>query len=114
MALSFAAGFHLHRQAQRSRVLGMLLIGFEADYSVPLKRSPDARQACAEAWGPPGAVSVASVAALCAFDIGTGTGVLLAVLARRGIGRIVATDPPHAARSKEVTSLWRLGVATDQ
>lgn len=32
-----------------------------------------------------------------AFDIGTGTGVLAAVLARRGVGRVVATD--HEARA---------------
>ncbi len=43
-ALNPATAFHLHRQAQaqRARVLGMLLIGFEADYGIALKRAPDA------------------------------------------------------------------------
>lgn len=46
--------FHLHRQAQsqRARVLGMVLIEFAADYSIALRRAPDAKQACTEAWGP--------------------------------------------------------------
>ncbi|OYU72280.1 MAG: methyltransferase, partial [Burkholderiales bacterium PBB5] len=48
-----AAAFHLHRQAQaqRARVLSMLLIPLQADYGVALKRSPDARLACTQAWG---------------------------------------------------------------
>jgi len=156
--------FHLHRQAQsqRARVLGMVLIEFGADYGIALRRAPDAKQACTEAWGPaaaaldaaadeaPGA-SVASlrellgvisahewrkrgveIAALgkapnnrihphygvfspvrgeyvdlvanaplpacptgkfVAFDIGTGTGVLSAVLALRAeVDQVVATD----------------------
>ena len=46
--------FHLHRQAQsqRARVLGMVLIEFDADYGIALRRAPDAKQACTEAWGP--------------------------------------------------------------
>lgn len=173
-----AKGFHLHRQAQaqRARVLGMLLIGFDADYGIALKRAPDARQACAEAWGPPdvdAGVSVASLrellglisahewrkngvevpalgvaphnrihphygvfspqrgeyvglvqqaplpgakdsqaaAALTAFDIGVGTGVLTAVLARRGVGRIVATDLDPRALACAQDNLGRLGLA---
>lgn len=45
--------FHLHRQAQaqRARVLGMVLIEFAADYKISLRRAPDAKQACIEAWG---------------------------------------------------------------
>ena len=176
-ASNSAAAFHLHRQAQaqRARVLGMLLIGFDADYSVPLKRSPDARQACTEAWGPPAADGTASVASLrellglisahewrkngvevpalgsapdnrihphygvfspqrgeyvglvqqaplpftgkgqtaatlTAFDIGTGTGVLSVVLARRGVGRIVATDLDPRALACAAENLQRLGV----
>ena len=156
-----ADAFHLHRQAQshRARVLGMLLIQFTADYTVKLRRAPDMRQACKQAWGPAniaaGGTSVASlrefmglisahewrkkgveVPALgeppynrihphygvfspvrgeyvglvatadlpstkqtpfVAFDIGTGTGVLAAVLARRGIERVVATDQDSRA-----------------
>ena len=148
-----ADAFHLQRQArsQRARTLNALLIPLDADYSIPLRRAPDARQACEEAWGPATAASVTSLRALLgvigahewretgadipeaggqihphfgvfapirreyvdlvsstplpaactasgvAFDIGTGTGVLAAVLARRGVGRVVATDlDPHA------------------
>ena len=176
-ASNSAAAFHLHRQAQaqRARVLGMLLIGYEPDYRMALKRAPDARQACAEAWGPPGADATASVASLrellglisahewrkngvevpalgsaphnrihphygvfspqrgeyiglvqqaplpftgkgqtaatlTAFDIGTGTGVLSVVLARRGVGRIVATDLDPRALACATENLQRLGV----
>jgi hypothetical protein len=49
--------FHLDRQAkaQRARTLGMLLIPFDRDYTIPLRRAPDVRQACTEAWGEPDA-----------------------------------------------------------
>ncbi len=58
-----AAAFHLHRQAQaqRARVLGMLLLPFDAGYGIPLRRAPDARQACREAWGDSAAPCVASL-----------------------------------------------------
>jgi SAM-dependent methyltransferase len=140
--------FHLYRQArsQRARTLNALLIPLNDDYSIPLRRAPDVRQACAEAYGPAETASVTSLRGLqgvigahewrtkgieipeaggrihphfgvfapirreyvdliattllpsvctstcVAFDIGTGTGVLAAVLARRGIERVVATD----------------------
>ena len=140
--------FNLVRQAraQRARTLGMLLIPLDADYSIPLRRAPDIRQACNEAYGPGEHASIVSLRELLgvigahewrrkgidlhwvglrihphygvfapvrseyvdlvakaplpaaaasnslAFDIGTGTGVLAAVLARRGIQRVVATD----------------------
>jgi len=167
-----AEAFHLHRQAQaqRSRVLGMVLVPFNADYSIPLRRAPDARQACAEAWGPADDATGPSVASLrellglisahewrkkgvevtalgepphnriyphygvfsplrgeyvslvataplpagpeafVAFDIGTGTGVLAAVLARRGIRRVVATDQDPRALACACDNLARLGV----
>ena len=145
---AMAAAFHIHRQArsQRARTLGMLVIALDADYGIDLRRAPDLRQACREAYGPahdPCVVSLrellgvvgahewringidvpaaggrihphygvfapvrreyvdlvataplpAAVAATSlAFDIGTGTGVLAAVLARRGIARVIATD----------------------
>ena len=168
---SASLAFNLHRQAQsqRARVLGMVLLPFEADYSVPLRRAPDARLACAEAWGAPdGGESVASlrelmglisahewrkkgveIAALgepplnrihphygvfspvrgeyvslvasaplpgpaellLAFDIGTGTGVLAAVLARRGIRRVVATDQDPRALVCARDNLTRLRVS---
>lgn len=62
----FPEAFHLHRQAQaqRARVLGMVLIPFDADYSIPLRRAPDAKKACAEAWGPAKEGAGSSVASL--------------------------------------------------
>src|SRR5690606_10864686 len=138
--------FRLHRQAQsrRARILGMLLLPVEAGHVIPLRRAPDVRLACEQAYGPcrePYVVSLrelqgvlgagewrrkgvhvpalgASVVphygvfspvrgeyvglvaeaplpsrdTVSAFDIGTGTGVLAAVLARRGVRPVVATD----------------------
>jgi methylase of polypeptide subunit release factors len=46
-----------------------------------------------------------------AFDIGTGTGVLAAVLARRGIRRVVATDQDPRALACARENLERLGLA---
>lgn len=46
-----------------------------------------------------------------AFDIGTGTGVLAAVLARRGIRRVVATDQEPRALVCAVENLRRLELA---
>ncbi len=62
----FPQAFHLHRQAQaqRARVLGMVLIPFDADYGIPLRRAPDAKKACAEAWGIAAPTLVASRTAL--------------------------------------------------
>jgi len=45
-----------------------------------------------------------------AFDIGTGTGVLAAVLARRGVARIVATDQDPRALACARDNLTRLGL----
>ncbi|WP_404299949.1 methyltransferase [Alicycliphilus denitrificans] len=162
-----AERFHLHRQAQaqRARTLGALLIPVEGDYSIPLRRAPDWRAACTEAWGP--ADGQASVVALrellgivgahewrkkgveipalgsapgnrihphygvfsplrgeyidlvaqaplpgtgLAFDIGTGTGVLAAVLARRGVRRVVATELAPRALVCAGDNLRRLGL----
>ena len=47
-----------------------------------------------------------------AFDIGTGTGVLAAVLARRGIERVVATDLDARALACARENLQRLGLAS--
>jgi methylase of polypeptide subunit release factors len=48
--------FHRHRltQLQRARTLSMLLIPLQADLTIPLRRAPDVREACAEAYGEPG------------------------------------------------------------
>ena len=157
--------FNLHRQAQaqRARILSMLLIPFDADFSIPLRRAPDVRRACAEAWGAPAHAATASVTSLrellgiigahewrrkgveipalgdrihpyygvfapirgeyialvaeallpsplppLAFDIGTGTGVLAAILARRGIKRIIATDQDPRALGCARENLTRM------
>jgi methylase of polypeptide subunit release factors len=49
-----AAAFYRHRQAQgqRARLLAMLLIPLQADYSIALRRAPNLRLACLQAWGP--------------------------------------------------------------
>lgn len=44
-----------------------------------------------------------------AFDLGTGTGVLAAVLARRGVGRVVATDASRRALACAEENVRRLG-----
>lgn len=46
-----------------------------------------------------------------AFDLGTGTGVLAAVLARRGVGRVVATDINPRAVACADANLRRLGLS---
>lgn len=155
--------FNLHRQAQaqRARTLGMLLLYFEDDYRIDLRRAPDVGRACAEAYGPADGPFVASLRELLgiigahewrekgieipavggrihphygvfaplraeyvrlvndaplpsstlAFDIGTGTGVLAAVLARRGVQRIIATDQDSRALTCARENLTRLGYA---
>lgn len=184
-----ASAFNLHRQAQaqRARVLGMVLIPFDASYGIGLRRAPDARQACTEAWGvadtAAGGASVASLRELLslisahewrkkgvevpalgaspnnrihphygvfspvrgeyislvaqalhnadhaakktkrtdngtasfdsAFDIGTGTGVLAAVLARGGVPRVVATDMDPRALACAHDNLTRLHVQNE-
>ncbi len=202
-AAGTADAFHQHRQAQaqRARVLGMLLMPLEADYGMALRRAPDVRQACAHAWGPATPDTPASVISLRellglssaeewrrvgvevaalgaaphnrihphygvfspargeyvdlvaraplpqaalqagaqtgsetgkptgthtvaetyaptgaprgmagAFDIGVGTGVLSAVLARRGVSHIVATDQDPRALLCASANLAQLGV----
>jgi SAM-dependent methyltransferase len=167
MATSAAEAFNRHRQArsQRARTLGMLLVPLDEDYGIPLRRAPDVRQACAEAYGPGEEPSVTSLRSLLgligahewrvkgieiaavggrihphygvfapirgeyvdlvataplpdfrassgvAFDIGTGTGVLAAVLARRGVRRVVATDRDPRALACARDNLEHLGLA---
>jgi hypothetical protein len=161
-----AEAFHLHRQAQaqRARVLASVLIPLEGDYGIGLRRAPDWRMACTEAWGPAtGERTVATLRELLglvgahewrkkgvevpalgappnnrihphygvfspvrgeyvelvanaplpgkalAFDIGVGTGVLSAVLVRRGVQRVVATDQDPRALACAQDNLRRLG-----
>jgi hypothetical protein len=156
-----AESFHFHRQTQsrRARILGMLLVALDGGYGIDLRRAPDLRQACTEAYGPCMGSLLVSLRELlgvigahewrkkgivipalndrihphygvfapmrgeyvdlvakaplppCAisFDIGTGTGVLSAVLARRGIPHIVATDQDPRALACARENLTRLG-----
>ena len=162
-----AEAFHLHRQAQsqRARTLGMLLLPFEIDHTIPLRRAPDVRDACEQAYGAGTEPYIASLRGLqgligayewrkngveitqlgariyphygvfapirneyvglvnetplpklittksVAFDIGTGTGVLAAVLARRGIQHIIATDQDQRALGCARENLSRLGLS---
>ena len=55
--------FHRHRlaQLQRARALAMLLIPFDAGYGIPLRRAPDVKEACLEAWGASSEPCVASL-----------------------------------------------------
>jgi methylase of polypeptide subunit release factors len=46
-----------------------------------------------------------------AFDIGTGTGVLAAVLARRGVQRVIGTDQDERALQSARDNIARLGLA---
>ncbi|HEX4883967.1 MAG TPA: class I SAM-dependent methyltransferase [Casimicrobiaceae bacterium] len=164
---AMAAAFHRHRQgrSQRARTLGMLLIELAPDYGIDLRRAPDLRQACREAYGP--AEETASVVSLrellglvgahewrvkgidvpaaggrihphygvfapvrreyvdlvaaaplpaaaattsVAFDVGTGTGVLAAVLARRGLARVIATDRDPRALACARENIAQLGL----
>lgn len=136
--------FHLYRQSQlqRAKILGMLLVPLDENYAIPLRRAPDVKSACLEAFGPSSATSIVSLRELLgvigahewrrkgieipvlggrihphygvfssvrgeylhlvaeaplgpvkrAFDIGTGTGVIAAILARRGVTEVIATD----------------------
>ncbi|MEC5183350.1 hypothetical protein RCH12_000805 [Cryobacterium sp. MP_3.1] len=145
---------------RRARLLGLVLVSLDADHTLSLRRAPDLRQACDEAYGPSSTASVTSlrellgvigahewrvkgvpVAALgarihphygvfspvrgeyldlvataplpatgSAFDIGTGSGVIAAILARRGIDRVVATDTSPRALACARENLERLGL----
>ena len=164
-----AEAFHLHRQAraQRARTLGALLVELSEGYVLGLRRAPDVRQACLEAYGPshdePCVVSLRTLLGLIgahewrdrgieisalgarihphygvfapirseyldlvatvplpalttqlsvAFDIGTGTGVLAAVLARRGIQQVIATDLDPRALACARENVARLSLDT--
>ena len=152
--------FHRLTQAQRARILGMLLIEVGKDYVINLKRAPNIQQACIETYGAfsePFVVSLrelqaligahewrkkgVSIAALganihphygvfsplrgeyldliasiplpsseLAFDIGTGTGVIAAILAKRGVKKIIATDQDRRALACAKENVSQLGL----
>lgn len=163
------AAFHAHRlaQSQRNRVLSAILIELDGDYGLALRRAPDVRQACVQAFGPAqGQRSVISLRSLqgavgafewrkngvkvpamgealriyphygvfspvrgeyvdlvaqaplpealkaqsVAFDVGVGTGVLSAVLARRGVAQVVGSDTSARAVACALDNLQRLGL----
>lgn len=163
------ATFHTHRQAQaqRTRILSQVLIELNGDYGIDLRRAPDAKAACMQAFGPAdGQASVIPLRSLqgvigafewrkngvevpamgealriyphygvfspvrgeyvelvanaplpdafranpVAFDIGVGTGVLTAVLARRGATHVVGTDMSDRALACALDNLQRLGL----
>ena len=154
--------FNLVRQAQsqRSRTLAMLLLPFELDHQLNLRRAPDVRHACEEAYGHASEPYIAPLRELLgligahewrkngvtvdalsakihphygvfapvrgeyvglvkstplppttiAFDIGTGTGVLAAVLAQRGVPRVIGTDQDPRALACARENIERLGL----
>ena len=163
------AAFHTHRQAQaqRTRILSQVLIELNGDYGIDLRRAPDAKQACMQAFGPadgqPSVISLRSLQGVIgsfewrkngvevpamgealrvfphygvfspvrgeyvalvanaplpeafqahpvAFDIGVGTGVLTAVLARRGATHVIGTDLSERALACALDNLQRLGL----
>ena len=156
-----AFNFHRQHQSQRARTLGMLLLPLEADFSIPLRRAPNVKEACSEAYGAGEEASIVSLRELLgvigahewrkkgvdipelgdrihphygvfspvrgeylqlvaeaplpstalAFDIGTGTGVLAALLARRGVKHVIATDQDPRALACARQNIARLGFA---
>jgi methylase of polypeptide subunit release factors len=163
------AAFHTHRQAQaqRTRILSQVLIELKGDYGIDLRRAPDAKQACMQAFGPsdgqPSVISLRSLQGVIgsfewrkngvevpamgealrvfphygvfspvrgeyvelaakaplpeafqahpmAFDIGVGTGVLTAVMARRGATHVIGTDLSERALACALDNLQRLGL----
>ncbi|MFT5533416.1 MAG: polypeptide subunit release factor methylase [Candidatus Paceibacteria bacterium] len=155
-----AFNFHRQAQSQRARTLAMLLMPFDSDHTLPLRRAPDVQVACTEAYGSANEPYVASlrellgligahewrkagveIAALgnrihphygvfapvrgeyvglvaemalpskkLAFDIGTGTGVLAAVLAQRGMQHVIGTDQDPRALTCAQENITRLGL----
>ncbi|WP_067965854.1 methyltransferase [Nocardiopsis trehalosi] len=167
-AADAGAAFRAQRRHQetRARVLGRILVLLEDDHGSALRRAPDVRRACREAYGPPRGPMAVSLRELLgvlgahqwrtrgvevpalgrrvhphygvfspvrgeyvdlvararppsaprsgpatAFDLGTGTGVLAAVLASRGFDRVVATDINPRALACAGENARRLGLA---
>ncbi|MEV6900514.1 class I SAM-dependent methyltransferase [Amycolatopsis sp. NPDC051372] len=158
-----AEAFREHRRARRNRarVLGQLLVAVDAEHRLDVRRAPDVRKACRQAYGAatgPGVLALRELLGVLgahqwrergvfvpalgarvhphygvftptrseyvdlvaqtplpaltrtAFDLGTGTGVLAAVLARRGIARVTATDSNPRALACARDNATRLGL----
>ncbi len=162
-ATSPLEAFNQHRQvqSQRAQILGMLILQFADNHVIDLRRAPDVRRACEEAYGHADGPFITSLRELLgiigahewrkkgieipavggrihphygvfaplrseyielvanaplpttelAFDIGTGTGVLAAVLAKRGVRKIVATDQDSRALNCAEENIKQLGFA---
>ena len=160
--------FHAYRmaQAQRARILSMLVLQVESDYHIALRRAPDVREALRNAWGEArGQARVLSLRELLgvvsayewqrkgiavkvlsedgffihprygvfsplrseyldliaktplpsaelAFDIGTGTGVIAALLLMRGVKHVIATDSSDVALQCAHDNLQRLTLSS--
>ncbi len=166
-SLAMPQAFHAHRmaQAQRARILSMLVVQIEGDYRIALRRAPDVQAALRSAWGEAtGLVRVLSLRELLAvisayewqrkgvtvkalseegfkiyphygvfspvrseyldllakaplpsteraFDIGTGTGVIAALLLMRGVKQLIATDSSESALRCAQANLQQLGLS---
>ncbi len=171
-AMSPRDAFNAHRlsQSQRARMLAMVLVPMNADYTVPLRRAPNWQEACIDAYGDAATLdSVVSLRELLGivgahewhkkgvevpelrdsaydrihphygvfspirgeylnlianaplpahiikrdnpvvFDIGTGTGVLAAIMAQRGAPRVIATDLDARALDCAAENMARIG-----
>ena len=85
--------FHTHRAdaAKRARLLGLLLVELDSDFTVPLRRAPDAREACREAFGGTGA-SKAGASARAADANGTASETASVISLRELLGVIGAHE----------------------
>ncbi|HQU98892.1 MAG TPA: class I SAM-dependent methyltransferase [Nitrosomonas sp.] len=166
VAVTSRETFNLYRQAQsqRARTLDKLLIPFEADHRIPLRRAPDVHSACTQVYGEnhePYVISLRELLGLIgahewrkkgvdiavlngkihphygvfapirqeylqliaetplpstitedftAFDIGTGTGVIAALLAQQKIQHIIATDQDSRSVDCARENIARLGL----
>lgn len=156
--------FFAERQARwrEHRQLASILVEVDGEYRLALKRAPDVREACEDAWGPAdGTRSLVSLRQLQgmmgaaewhrkgidvpalkakihprygvfaptrqeyvelvakaklpegirrAFDVGTGTGVLAVLLARKGVPEVIATDVDPRAVACAQENVERLGL----
>nr|WP_225878945.1 hypothetical protein [Spongiactinospora rosea] len=59
-----AFGLHRRTRARRAQVMGMLLVELTSGHSLALRRAPDVRRACAEAYGSPRESMVVSLSEL--------------------------------------------------